>query len=124
MSDIRQRLRIWFQGFSPQTGINLLIICVVLHILAFGQIALPFFSPATKKTLGLVIFSLAKAFQYSGLAILGVEGYKKIKDRILNRNTSFRMPVKRGKRPHNKLRLKRKRKANRKTAAPIAQPKA
>ena len=110
MNDIRQRLRIWLQGFSPQTGIYLLIICLVLHVLAFAQIALPFFSPGTKKTLGLVIFSLAKAFQYSGLAILGVEGYKKLKDRILKRDSSFRKPVKRSKRPHHKLRLKRKRK--------------
>ena len=98
MSDIRQRLRIWFQGFSPQTGINLLIICVILHILAFGQIALPFFSPATKKTLGLVIFSLAKAFQYTGLAILGVEGYKKLKSRIFGQEIGFKMPEKRRRR--------------------------
>ncbi len=124
MRDFRQRLRIWLQGFSPQTCINLLIICLILHIIAFGQFALPFFPPSTKKTIGVVVFSLAKAFQYTGLSILGVEGYKKLKDRILKRNTSFRMPAKRSKRPHNKHRLKRMRKANRKTDAPISQTKA
>ena len=77
-----------------------------------------------KKTIGVVVFSLAKAIQYTGLGILGVEGYKKLKDRILKRNTSFRMPAKRSKRPHNKHRLKRMRKANRKTDAPISQTKA
>jgi len=108
MNKFTQRLKIWFQGFSPQTGINLLIICVVLHVLAFGQIALPFFSPATKKTLGVILFSLAKAFQYSGLAIVGVEGYKKLKARILKRNSNPKMPKKRRKRKLRKLRLKRK----------------
>jgi len=108
MNKFIQRLKIWFQGFSPQTGVNLLIICVVLHILAFGQIALPFFSPATKKTLGVVLFSLAKAFQYSGLAIVGVEGYKKLKARLLNRDSGYKMPKKRRKRALRKLRLKRK----------------
>lgn len=81
-----QRMKIWFQGFSPKTGVFLLIICVVLHILAFGQIAMPFLSPSTKKTLGIVLFSMAKAFQYSGLAIVGVEGYKRLKNRMLNRS--------------------------------------
>lgn len=47
---------------------------------------MPFLSPSTKKTLGIVLFSMAKAFQYSGLAIVGVEGYKRLKNRMLNRS--------------------------------------
>lgn len=104
MRDFRQRLRIWLQGFSPQTGINLLIICLILHIIAFGQFALPFFPPSTKKAIGVVVFSLAKAFQYTGLGILGVEGYKKLKDRILKRNNGFKMPQKRRRRTLRKSR--------------------
>ena len=39
-------------------------------------------SAATKGVLWAVFFGLAKAFQYSGLTILGVEGYKRLKAKL------------------------------------------
>ena len=38
-------------------------------------------SAATKGVLWAVLFGLAKAFQYGGLSILGVEGVKRLKAR-------------------------------------------
>lgn len=114
MKNFRQRLKIWFQGFSPKTGVILLIICVALHILAFGQIAMPFLAPSTKKTLGIILFSLAKAFQYSGLAIVGVEGYKQLKKRISKQKEIPPMPKKRRRRKRKRqLRRRRQRGASR-----------
>ncbi|MBO7648350.1 MAG: hypothetical protein J6S48_03215 [Bacteroidales bacterium] len=91
-----------------------MIICVALHILAFGQIAMPFLAPSTKKTLGIILFSLAKAFQYSGLAIVGVEGYKQLKKRISKQKEIPPMPKKRRRRKRKRqLRRRRQRGASR-----------
>lgn len=64
--------------FSFRTGVILLITCVVFYILSFAQMLLPF-SAATKSVLWIVFFGLAKATQYMGLAIVGVEGWQRIK---------------------------------------------
>ncbi len=39
-------------------------------------------SAAAKGILWTVLFGLAKTFQYGGLTILGVEGYKRLKNKI------------------------------------------
>lgn len=64
--------------FSFRTGVILLITCVVFYILSFVQAFLPL-SSATKGVLFVVFFGLAKATQYMGLAIVGVEGWQRIK---------------------------------------------
>ena len=71
---IRQRL----QTLSFRTGVIILLMCVPFYVLSFSQMLLPL-PVATKGILWAVLFGLAKAFQYSGIAILGVEGYKRVK---------------------------------------------
>ncbi len=56
-------------------------LCVPFYILSFAQMALPL-STTAKGVLWIVFFGLAKLFQYAGLAILGVEGYKRVKARL------------------------------------------
>lgn len=55
-------------------------VCVVL-ITSFAQAILPI-SVAAKGILWAAFFGLAKALQYSGLAILGVDGYKRLKAKL------------------------------------------
>lgn len=52
--------------------------CIPCYILSFAQFLLPI-GDAAKGILWAVLFGLAKTFQYGGLTILGVEGYKRLK---------------------------------------------
>ena len=74
----------WLSGLSFKTGIIILVICVLLYILSFAQMLLPI-SNSAKVTLWVILFGLAKATQYTGLAIVGVEGWRRIKS-CLKRN--------------------------------------
>ena len=67
------------QNFSFRTGIIVLLLCIPFYILSFAQMALPI-SAEAKGVLWVVLFGLAKTFQYSGLSILGVEGVKRLKN--------------------------------------------
>ena len=87
MSRLKLRFRIflrktksWLAGFSFRTGLIVLGICVVFYILSFAQMLLPI-STALKGTLWFWLFGFAKLFQYAGLAIVGVEGVKRLKMR-------------------------------------------
>lgn len=66
---------------SFRTGIIYLIVCAVLYIISFAQIMLPI-SSSTKTILWIVFFGLAKIAQYIGLAIVGAEGWRRIKAAI------------------------------------------
>ena len=68
----------WLQGLSFRTGVIVLLSCIPFYILSFAQMALPT-SAATKTILWTILFGLAKTAQYSGLTILGVEGYRRLK---------------------------------------------
>lgn len=63
---------------SFRTGVIVLALCVPCYIASFAQMALPI-SATAKGVLWVVLFGLAKTFQYGGLAILGVEGWKRLK---------------------------------------------
>lgn len=65
---------------SFRTGVILIILCVICYILSFAQILLPI-SAVAKGVLWTIFFGLAKTFQYSGIAVLGVDGIKKLKQR-------------------------------------------
>jgi len=52
--------------------------CLPFYALSFVQVFFPV-STATKGILFTVFFGLAKTFQYTGVAILGKEGYKRVK---------------------------------------------
>ena len=68
-----------FLGKFPfRTGVIVLALCVPCYIFSFAQMALPI-STKAKGILWVVFFGLAKTFQYAGLTILGVEGWKRLK---------------------------------------------
>lgn len=69
----------WLSKFSFKTGLIILGLCVPFYILSFAQMALNI-SYTTKGILWVVLFGLAKTFQYGGIAIIGVEGLKKLKN--------------------------------------------
>ncbi len=71
----------WLSGLSFKTGIIILVVCLLLYILSFAQMLLPI-SNSAKVTLWVILFGLAKAMQYTGLAIVGVEGWRRIKSRL------------------------------------------
>ncbi len=66
------------QGLSFKTGVIILALCIPFYIISFAQMALPI-STEMKGVLWFVFFGLAKTFQYGGLTILGVDGWKKLK---------------------------------------------
>lgn len=63
---------------SFRTGVFLLVLCAVFYLVSFAQMAMDF-SASTKFWLWTLFFGLAKTTQYVGLAIIGVEGVRRIK---------------------------------------------
>ena len=76
--NLAQRINVFLKRFSFKTGVILLTLCIPFYILSFAQMALDL-SYSVKGILWVVFFGLAKTFQYAGLAILGVEGIKRLK---------------------------------------------
>lgn len=72
------RIKEWLSRLSFRTGVIVLGTCVIFYVLSFAQTLLPI-SATTKGVLWFVLFGLAKTTQYTGLAILGVEGWKRVK---------------------------------------------
>ena len=77
-SSVKDRLKSLLSKLSFRTGVIILISCVVFYILSFVQALLPL-STSTKGVLFIVFFGLAKTTQYTGLAIVGVKGWQRIK---------------------------------------------
>ncbi len=73
-----QKIKNWLKGLSFRTGVIVLLMCVPFYILSFAQMALPI-SAKAKGVLWVILFGLAKTFQYGGLTILGVEGVKRVR---------------------------------------------
>ena len=71
----------WLQSLSFRTGVIVLLCCIPFYILSFAQMLLPI-SATAKGILWTVLFGLAKTCQYGGLTILGVERYKRLKDKF------------------------------------------
>lgn len=84
-----QRCKQWLGGLSFRTGVIVLALCIPFYILSFAQMALPI-SAKAKGALWVVLFGLAKTFQYGGLTILGVDGWKRLKARFARRKSSGR----------------------------------
>lgn len=74
-------LKNWLQSLSFRTGVIVLLSCIPFYILSFAQMLLPI-SVTAKGVLWTVLFGLAKTCQYGGLTILGVEGYKRLKNKF------------------------------------------
>lgn len=75
------RLKSWLQSLSFRTGVFVLLCCIPFYILSFAQMLLPI-SVSAKGILWTILFGLAKTCQYGGLTILGVEGYKRLKNKL------------------------------------------
>lgn len=71
-------IKAWLATLSFRTGVVVLVSCVLLYLLSFAQALLPI-SAEAKSVLFIVFFGLAKTTQYSGLAIVGVKGWQRIK---------------------------------------------
>lgn len=78
---MKARLQSLLSRLSFRTGVVILALCVPCYIISFAQIALPI-SATAKGVLWFIFFGLAKALQYGGLAILGVEGMKRLRRMI------------------------------------------
>lgn len=72
------RIKASLARLSFRTGVLVLCCCIPCYILSFAQFALPI-SPAAKGVLWFILFGMAKTTQYAGLAILGVEGVRRLK---------------------------------------------
>ena len=84
MLSIIGQVKNFLSRLSFRTGIVLMIACVICYIVSFAQMLLPI-SVTAKGVLWVVFFGLAKTFQYSALAVLGVEGVKRVKSWWKNR---------------------------------------
>ena len=80
-------VRRWLASLSFRTGVIVLSLCVPCYIFSFAQMALPI-STQAKGVLWVIFFGLAKTFQYGGLTILGVEGWKCLKARFGRKSAS------------------------------------
>ena len=72
----------WLSRLSFRTGVIVLALCVPCYVFSFAQMALPI-SDGAKAVLWVIFFGLAKTFQYGGLTILGVEGWKRLQSRFV-----------------------------------------
>ena len=72
------KIKQFLQGLSFKTGVIILALCIPFYIISFAQMALSI-STEMKGVLWVVFFGLAKTFQYGGLTILGVDGWKRLK---------------------------------------------
>lgn len=86
MKNLFLRLKEWLQGLSFRTGVIVFSLCVPFYIASFAQAALPI-SVKAKGILWFVLFGLAKTTQYTGLCILGKEGWKRLKEHIKSKKT-------------------------------------
>ena len=77
----------WLQGLSFRTGVIVLCVAVMCYIISFAQMMLPI-SVTAKGVIWFIFFGLAKTAQYSGLLIVGVEGWRRIKSRFRLRKTT------------------------------------
>lgn len=79
MKNLFEKIKTYLSRLSFRTGVIVLALCIPMYIISFAQAALPT-SASTKGILWAVFFGLAKTFQYGGLTIIGVEGWKRLKN--------------------------------------------
>ncbi|MBQ8366166.1 MAG: hypothetical protein IJX40_00335 [Alistipes sp.] len=78
MKRFLERIKYYLSKLSFRTGVIILALCVLCYILSFAQMLLPI-SATAKSVLWFVLFGMAKTTQYAGLAIIGVEGWRRVK---------------------------------------------
>lgn len=77
-AELLNNIKAFLARLSFRTGVIILALCIPCYILSFAQMALPI-SATAKSILWFILFGLAKTTQYTGLAILGVEGWRRVK---------------------------------------------
>ena len=84
MKQVIGAIKLYLSKFSFRTGVIILALCISCYIISFAQMLLPI-STTAKSALWVLFFGLAKTLQYTGLAIVGMEGWLKIKMWFNNR---------------------------------------
>ncbi len=82
-------LKSWLSALSFRTGVVVLLMCVPFYVLSFLQFML-LIGIEVKGVLWIVLFGMAKLFQYAGIAILGVNGLSRIKAIFKKKGTTER----------------------------------
>lgn len=72
------RFKDWLQSLSFRSGVICIVICLMCYAISFAQMILPL-SVGTKGVLWAVFYGLAKAMQYTGIAILGKAGVARLR---------------------------------------------
>jgi phosphoglycolate phosphatase len=85
IKDLGAKIKEALSHLSFRTGVIVLGSCVIFYVLSFAQMLLPI-SAAAKGALWFVLFGMAKTTQYAGLTIIGVEGWKRVKQWFKSRN--------------------------------------
>ncbi len=86
MRTILRRVKAWLGRLSFRTGVVVLGLCVPCYLISFAPLLLGAdMSGGAKGAWWVVWFGLAKTFQYAGLTILGVEGWRRLKSRLTRR---------------------------------------
>ncbi len=75
---VGERIKALLARLSFRTGVIILALCIPFYILSFAQVLLPI-SNTAKGVLWFILFGMAKTTQYTGLTIIGVEGWKRVK---------------------------------------------
>lgn len=78
MKAILKKTTEFLKKLNFKTGIIVLCFAILFYIISFAQFLLPI-SIGTKGVLWVVFFGLAKTAQYSGLLIIGKEGWQRIR---------------------------------------------
>lgn len=81
MNEVMRMLKQWLAGLSFRTGVIVLSCCIPFYVLSAVQFLFPI-EAGWKGVLWVVFFGLAKTAQYGGLAILGVDGYRRLKAKM------------------------------------------
>jgi phosphoglycolate phosphatase len=76
---VGERIKALLARLSFRTGVIILALCIPCYILSFAQMMLPI-SNTAKGVLWFILFGMAKTTQYTGLTIIGVEGWKRLKE--------------------------------------------
>ena len=86
MRTILLSVKAWLGRLSFRTGVVVLGLCVPCYLISFAPLLLGAgMSGGAKGAWWVVWFGLAKTFQYAGLTILGVEGWRRLKSRLTRR---------------------------------------
>lgn len=75
---VGERIKALLARLSFRTGVIILALCIPFYILSFAQALLPI-SNTAKGVLWFILFGMAKTTQYTGLTIIGVDGWKRVK---------------------------------------------